>query len=56
MSCILLPVTGLTHKQAYKDVFVITLTKTAAVSPSIMRRVFNQTRAGDEDRQPRYKC
>ena len=27
----LLAVTGLTHKQAYKDVFVITLTKTAAV-------------------------
>jgi len=26
-----LAVTGLTHKQAYKDVFVITLTKTAAV-------------------------
>jgi H+/gluconate symporter-like permease len=27
----LLAVTGLTHRQAYKDVFVITLTKTAAV-------------------------
>ena len=27
----LLAVTGLTHKQAYKDIFVITLTKTAAV-------------------------
>jgi H+/gluconate symporter-like permease len=27
----LLTVTGLTHRQAYKDVFVITITKTAAV-------------------------
>jgi H+/gluconate symporter-like permease len=27
----LLAVTGLTHRQAYKDIFVITLTKTAAV-------------------------
>ena len=27
----LLAVTGLTHKQAYKDIFVITLIKTAAV-------------------------
>jgi len=27
----LLAVTGLTHRQAYKDVFVITLTKTVAV-------------------------
>jgi hypothetical protein len=27
----LLAVTGLTHRQAYKDVFVITLTKTLAV-------------------------
>src|SRR4029453_15378837 len=27
----LLAVTGLTHKQAYRDIFVITLTKTAAV-------------------------
>jgi H+/gluconate symporter-like permease len=31
----LLAVTGLTHKQAYKDVFVITLTKTAAVFVAI---------------------
>jgi len=27
----LLAVTGLTHREAYKDIFVITLTKTAAV-------------------------
>ena len=27
----LLAVTGLTHKQSYKDIFVITLIKTAAV-------------------------
>ena len=27
----LLAVTGLTHRQAYNDIFVITLTKTAAV-------------------------
>jgi H+/gluconate symporter-like permease len=27
----LFAVTGLTHKQAYKDIFVITLTNTAAV-------------------------
>src|SRR5205814_2437775 len=27
----LLAITGLTHRQSYKDVFVITLTKTAAV-------------------------
>ena len=27
----LLAVTGLTHRQAYKDVFVITMTKTAAI-------------------------
>ena len=31
----LLAVTGLTHRQAYKDVFVITLTKTAAVFVAI---------------------
>src|SRR3954447_21550567 len=31
----LLAVTGLTHKQAYKDIFVITLTKTAAVFVAI---------------------
>jgi H+/gluconate symporter-like permease len=31
----LLAVTGLTHRQAYKDVFVITLTKTAAVFAAI---------------------
>jgi hypothetical protein len=36
----LLAVTGLTHGQAYKDVFVITLTKTAAVfiAIGILRR------------------
>jgi len=32
----LLAVTGLTHRQAYKDVFVITLTKTAAVFFAIL--------------------
>jgi H+/gluconate symporter-like permease len=31
----LLAVTGLTHRQAYKDIFVITLTKTAAVFVAI---------------------
>ena len=31
----LLAVTGLTHRQAYKDVFVITLTKTVAVFVAI---------------------
>jgi H+/gluconate symporter-like permease len=31
----LLAVTGLTHKQAYMDVFAITLTKTAAVFVAI---------------------
>jgi H+/gluconate symporter-like permease len=31
----LLAVTGLTHRQAYKDVFVITLTKTAAVAIAV---------------------
>ncbi len=31
----LLAVTGLTHKQAYRDVFAITLIKTAAVAVAI---------------------
>ena len=32
---ILLAVTGLTHRQAYKDVFMITSTKTAAVAIAV---------------------
>ena len=31
----LLAVTGLTHRQAYKDVFVVAMTKTAAVFVAI---------------------
>ena len=31
----LLAVTGLTHKQAYRDIFAITLIKTAAVAVAI---------------------
>jgi H+/gluconate symporter-like permease len=31
----LLAVTGLTHRQAYKDIFVITITKTVAVFVAI---------------------
>ena len=34
-SITLLAVTGLTHRQAYKDVFVITFTKTVAVFVAI---------------------
>ena len=38
----LLAVTGLTHRQAYKDVFVITLTKTAAVFVAIAFYLFDR--------------